>query len=106
MTAKKKAAKKPVRKKAAKNPLRGKKASVAIHRNGLTIEVADVPASESAQVGGILLSAMRTMVKGGFDELIPDAGAIHAGPFGEVPDDDAEIETRAQERERKRIGFV
>jgi hypothetical protein len=95
MTAPKKAKRSP-------NPLRGKTATVSLTRNGLTIEIEDVPAAQAATVGGILLQAARQMVRSGFDELVVDAGSIHAAPLGEVPDDAEEEEARHP----RRIGFT
>lgn len=90
-----------------KNPVRGKKATVALHRNGLSITIEDVPAANAAAVAGVLLTAMRVMVENGFEELIPDAGGIHSGPLGEVPDEYEVAETQATPANgRRRLGFT
>lgn len=84
-----------------RNLLAGKTANVSIHRNGVSVEIPDVPAGDCALVAQALLDAMRQMVKAGYDELIPDAGGVHSGPLGEVADD-AEYE----EAKARRVGFV
>lgn len=74
-------------------------ANVALHRNGLTIEIKDVPAPDSAQVAQELLDAMRGLVKAGYPELIQDLGSVHGGAFGEA--DEGDYETG----KKRRIGF-
>lgn len=88
------------RKARPKNILADKLANVSLMRNGLTIEIAGVPATDSAQVAGAMLDAMRRMVKAGYEELVPDAGSVHAGPLGEYTEDDH------AEQAKKRVGFV
>ena len=82
----------------AKNILADKLANVSLMRNGLTIEVSGVPATEAALVAGALLDAVRRMVKVGYEELVPDAGSVHAGPLGEYAEDDHAEQAR-------RVGF-
>lgn len=79
-----------------------KKASVSVHRNGLVIEVGDVTASDAGVVAKALLDAVRELVKAGYDELVPDAGGLHSGAFGEVPE---EVEFEEAKRPT-RIGFT
>jgi hypothetical protein len=89
------------------NPVHGKKATVALHRNGLSITIEDVPAANAAAVAGVLLTAMRVMVDNGFDELIQDAGGVASGALGEVPDEYEVTETRARPANgRRRLGFT
>ncbi len=79
-----------------RNSLAGKKSTVSLTRNGLTIQVDDIPASDCALVAQALLDAMRQMVAAGYEELVVDAGGLHSGPLGTV--DDTELEAR-------RVGF-
>lgn len=90
------------------NLLDHKKASVAVHRNGLSIEVADVTASDAGRVAAALLDAVRELVKAGYDELIVDAGGVHSGALGEVPDEvyEEEAATPSPVQREKRIGFT
>ena len=96
----------PRRKPKTDNLLDHKKASVAIHRNGLSIEVGDIPASESGRVASALLDAMRELVKAGYDELIHDAGGVHSGALGEVPDEVYEEAEANPSITDKRVGFT
>ena len=82
-----------------KNVLADKLANVSLARNGLTIEVPGVPAMHAAQVAGALLDAVRQMVKVGYEELVPDAGSVHAGPLGEYTEDDH------AEQSKHKVGF-
>jgi hypothetical protein len=81
------------------NPLASKKSVVSLSRNGLTLQVEDIPAADCALVAQALLDAMRQMVAAGYDELVPDAGSVHAGPLGEVPEE-------GDGSSVKRIGFT
>lgn len=92
-----------------KNLLAGKKVSVSLMRNGLTLEVAGVPAVDGGLVAQVLLDTMRDMVEKGYDELVQDAGTLGAGPSVEMSDDDnvedgSDIPT-ARRRPRRPIGF-
>lgn len=93
---------------ASENLLDHKKASVSVHRNGLSIEVSDVTASDAGRVAAALLDAVRELVKAGYDELVPDAGGLHSGAFGEVPDEvyEEEAVTPSPVQRDKRIGFT
>lgn len=85
--------------------LAGKRASVSLHRNGLTIEVGDIPVSDAALVGGALLDAMRGLTKV-YAELTVDMGTVGAGTGIEVPDEDG-IESEADPISAKKpIGFT
>jgi hypothetical protein len=93
------------RKKSAATVLQHKKANVSIARNGVCIEVSDVPAEDAGIAAKELLDVFRTLVKAGYDELVQDAGSHHAGALGDVPDDAGEEEARVPVFER-RVGFT
>jgi hypothetical protein len=70
-----------------------KKASVSVHRNGVSIEE--------------LLDVFRTLVRAGYDELVLDAGSAHAGAFGDFSDEEG-VATEVEEptlRPPRRVGF-
>lgn len=99
----------PPRKRAkTDNLLDHKKASVSVHRNGLAIEVSDVTASDAGRVAAALLDAVRELVKAGYEELVVDAGGLHSGALGEVPDEvyEEEAVTPTPIQRDKRIGFT
>lgn len=88
------------------NPFTNRKATVSVHRNGLSIEIADVQATDSGAVAKELLDMMRTLVQAGYEELIVDAGSLHGGGF-ETPDEDGiEDWVMPPEAKRRRIGFT
>ncbi len=88
------------------NLLDHKKASVSVHRNGLVIEVSDITASDAGVVAAGLLDALRELTKQ-YEELVPDAGGVHSGALGEVPDEvyEEEAHTPQPTQRDKRIGF-
>ncbi|MFZ9903754.1 MAG: hypothetical protein ACO3FT_08890 [Ilumatobacteraceae bacterium] len=89
------------------NPFTNRKATVSVHRNGLSIEIADVAATDSGAVAKELLDMMRTLVQAGYEELMVDAGGAHGGAFGEIPDEDGiEDWVMPPEAKRRRIGFT
>jgi hypothetical protein len=89
------------------NPFTNRKATVSVHRNGLSIEIADVSATDSGAVAKELLDMIRTLIQAGYEELMLDAGGAHGGAFGEVPeDDDIEDWKMPPEAKRRRIGFT
>ena len=94
----------PAKRRRTTNVLTGKTASVSISRNGLGIEVADVPAVDAALVAKCLLDAIRGLQQAGYEELVMDGGSIHGGVI-EIPDevdvDDYVIPPEA----KRRIGF-
>jgi len=97
------------RRKRATTPtvLAHKKASVSLHRNGLSIEVGEIAAEDSGLAAKELLDVMRTLVRMGYDELLVDAGSLHGGALGEMPDEDG-IGTETDPivaTTSKRIGF-
>ena len=88
------------------NPFTNRKATVSVHRNGLSIEIADVAATDSGAVAKELLDMMRTLIAAGYEELIVDAGSLHGGGF-ETPDEEGvEDWTMPPEAKRRRIGFT
>ncbi len=89
------------KKRKPKNHLADKTANVALHRNGLTIEIPNVNATDAPYVAAALLDAARRLVKRGYEELVQDAGGVHGGPLGEYSDDD-----HAEEARKKHIGFT
>lgn len=87
------------------NPFTNRKATVSVHRNGLSIEIADVQATDSGAVAKELLDMMRTLIQAGYEELIVDAGSLHGGGF-ETPDEDGiEDWVMPPEARRRKIGF-
>jgi hypothetical protein len=87
------------------NVLTGKSASVAIQRNGLSIEVGDVPAVDAALVAKCLLDAIRGLQAAGYDELVIDAGALHGGVI-EVPEEIDGDDFALPPEAKRRIGFT
>ena len=96
-----------VRRKKSATVLAHKKASVSLHRNGLSIEVGEIAAEDAGIAAKELLDVMRTLVRAGYDELLLDAGGVHGGALGEMPDEDG-IGTETDPivaATPKRIGF-
>lgn len=84
-----------------------RRASVSMHRNGLTIEIADVPAVDAGVVASELVKVMRTLASK-YEELIPDAGMVGGGIGLEVPEEEG-VEDAVDPpvmRQRPRIGFT
>ena len=52
--------------------------TVSYLRNGLSLEVAGVPAPDGALVAKALLDAMRGLVAAGYEELTIDGASYHA----------------------------
>lgn len=96
------------KKKSAARVLQHKKASVSIVRNGVCIDVADVPAEDAGIAAKELLDVFRTLVKAGYEELIVEAGGLHSGALGEVPDEvyEEEASTPIPTQHDKRVGFI
>lgn len=91
---------------APKKPnLSRRKANVSIHRNGLTIEVPDVPAVDAGVVAAELVKVMRTLAKR-YEELVPDAGHVGGSPGMEMVDDGEWVEDADPPVARKVVGFV
>lgn len=95
------------RKRPQKNLLANRTASVSIHRNGLQVEIASVPASDAGLVSQALMDMVRNLVEAGYDELLMDAGGVHGGALGEAQDDDegAEWTVPPTMQSRRPIGF-
>jgi hypothetical protein len=93
------------RKKSAATVLQHKKANVSIARNGVCIEVSDVPAEDAGIAAKELLDVFRTLIGAGYRELIVEATPMHSGALGEVPDDADQEEARVPVFER-RVGFT
>lgn len=92
--------------KGGKTVLAHKKATVQLARNGLLIEVGDVSAEDCGLAAMELLDVMRTLT-GRYEELVVDAGSHHAGPLGEVSDDEYVDDPPQAPLARKRpIGFA
>lgn len=81
------------RKSARKPNLAGRLATVSVTRNGLCIEIANVPALESGLVATALLRTFRTLTAK-HDELVQDAGSVGGGDQILVSDDDEDVEAR------------
>ena len=86
------------------NVFTNRKASVSLHRNGLTIEIADVPAIDAGVVAKELMDVLRQLQRAGYEELIVDAGGVHGGVF-EVQDE-VDGEDFVIPPEARRIGFI
>lgn len=93
------------RKRRSVNVLTGKTASVAIQRNGLSIEVGDVPAVDAALVAKCLLDAIRGLQAAGYEELVIDGGALHGGVI-EMPDEVDGDDYVLPPEGRRRVGFT
>jgi hypothetical protein len=72
--------------------------NVQLHRNGLTVEMQGVPADQVETVAQHILDAMRSLTKRGYRELLPEGTPLHAGAFGEVPEE-------VEYEEARRVGF-
>ena len=94
------------RKRKPANLLANRTASVSLHRNGLTIQIDSVPATDCALVAQSLLDAVRQMVEAGYSELTQEGPSLHAGALGDVPEDAEEEEARVPVFTDKRIGFT
>ena len=83
-----------------------RKACVSITRNGLVIEIADVPAVDSGLVASELVQVMRTLAAK-YEELIPDAGSVAGGAGIEVPEEEGieDMTDTPSMRSRPRVGF-
>lgn len=91
---------------ATKKPnLSRRKANVSINRNGLIIEVPDIPAVDAGVVAAELVQVMRTLAKK-YEELTLDAGHVGGGGGIEVPDEDGvEDAVDPPVMRRPRMGF-
>lgn len=80
-------------------------AEVAVTRNGLSISIGSVPATDAGLVAKELLDMLRTLERAGYDELVVDAGQIHGTGFEVADEDDGEDFALPPEGKR-RIGFT
>lgn len=87
------------------NPFTNRKATVSVHRNGLSIEIADVAATDSGAVAKELLDMVRTLIQAGYEELIVDGGSLHGGGYETPEEEDLTDWRMPPEARRKRIGF-
>lgn len=85
------------------NVFTNRKASVSVVRNGLAIEIADVPAVDAGVVAMELLKTLRMLVAAGYDELVVDGGQLHGGVI-EIPDE-VDGDDYVLPPESRRIGF-
>ena len=94
------------RRRSKPNVFANRTAEVAIQRNGLSISIGSVPASDAGVVAKELLDLLRTLEKAGYEELLIDAGALHGGGF-EVPDEEDLDDWKMPPEAKKRgIGFL
>lgn len=77
---------------------------MSVSRNGLVIEIADVPAVDAGVVAMELLKVLRALVAAGYDELVVDAGSVTGGVIELV--DEADGDDFVLPPEARRIGFV
>jgi hypothetical protein len=89
------------RKRRTPNLLANRTAAVSLYRNGLTIQIESVPATDCALVAQALLDAMRNLVEAGYSELVQEGPSLHAGALGEIPE-----EAEDEEAKGRRIGFT
>ena len=89
------------------NLLANRTATVAYHRNGLSLEVEGVPAADGALVAKALLDAVRGLVAAGYDELLLDGGSLHTDHLAlpEEPDDEDFTMPPSGPAPRKPLGF-
>lgn len=88
-----------------RNVLTGKTATVSINRNGLAIEVGDIPAVNASLVAKCLLDVVRTLQRAGYDELLLDAGGLH-GDLVSVADEEDGEDFAIPPESRRRVGFT
>jgi len=81
------------------NPFTNRKATVSVHRNGLSIEISDVAATDSGAVAKELLDMVRTLIQAGY------AGSLHGGGFETPDEDDGEDFVLPVEAKRRPMGF-
>lgn len=87
-----------------KNLLANRTASVSVHRNGLSVEIQSVPATDAGIVSQALLDMMRNLIAAGYDELVADAGSFHGGGH-DVPDEVDGDDYVIQPHAKRAIGF-
>jgi hypothetical protein len=87
------------------NVFANRTAEVAIQRNGLSISIGSVPASDAGVVAKELLDLLRTLERAGYEELVIDAGALHGGGFDTPDEDGVEDWVMPPEAKKRGIGF-
>lgn len=60
------------------NLLANRTITVGFTRNGLSFEVANVPALDGAMVAKALMDGVRGLIAAGYDELVIDGSAYHS----------------------------
>jgi diaminopimelate decarboxylase len=94
------------RKRKRANVFANRTAEVSVQRNGLSISIGSVPATDAGVVAKELLDMLRTLERAGYEELVIDAGGAHGSAY-EVPDEeDVEDFVLPVEARRRRIGFT
>lgn len=89
------------------SPFVNRKASVSLHRNGLSIEIADVPAVDTGVVAKELLDMMRQLIAAGYDELVSEGPSTYGGGFDLPEEEDMETFVLPPEAKRRRpMGFL
>lgn len=89
----------------SKNPLTNKAASVTIHRNGLSVEIQAVAATDAGLVAQALLDMVRNLIDAGYDELVQDAGSFHGGGHDQPEEQDGEDYVIPPSARKRRVGF-
>lgn len=87
-----------------KNLLANRQSSISLTRNGLTVNIDGVPATDSGLVAQAMLDMMRNLVEAGYDELVLDGGSFHGGGY-DTPDEDGIATESEPPSARRRIGF-
>jgi len=95
----------PRRPKKKANIFANRTAEVAVQRNGLSISIASVPASDAGLVAKELLDMLRTLERAGYEELVIDAGGVHGGGFEVPEEEDIEDFVIPPEARKRPIGF-
>ncbi len=87
------------------NVFANRTAEVAVQRNGLSISIASVPASDAGLVAKELLDMLRTLERAGYEELVIDAGGVHGGGFEVQDEEDPDDFVIPPEARKRSIGF-
>lgn len=90
------------------NLLANRTVTVSYARNGLTLEVSPVPATDGMLVAKALLDGVRGLIAAGYDELVADGAAFHAAAVDqpeELDDPDFAMPPLAGPPRRSPIGF-
>lgn len=87
------------------NVFANRTAEVAVQRNGLSISIASVPATDVGVVAKELLDILRTLERAGYEELVVDAGGAHGTGYDVPEEPDIEEFVLPVEARKRRIGF-